>query len=264
MSAILQCPNSACGRQSRLGDDPLGRIFRCPRCLTKLPAAAATAADSRWTMIVGPPRQGCGKPKFQSSHSSDWAMATTISGMAVGRARRSLVHKRAGGTSLGPIEVGNDHSYSLIENSLLGLGPDESGEVLIEPVFTDSRSSSDWGTTSASSLITVDNKHNSSEINGTVLSLELDVRLGRFQVLKLLGQGEHARVYRAYDPVLDRDVALKVPRHELPKNTKLLNRFLGEAKALRACNIRELYRCMKLVVSVSSTSLRWRSLKVVV
>ena len=34
---IVQCPNAACGRVSHLGIDPLGRIFRCPRCLTKLP-----------------------------------------------------------------------------------------------------------------------------------------------------------------------------------------------------------------------------------
>ena len=234
MSAILQCPNSACGRQSRLGDDPLGRIFRCPRCLTKLPAAPATAADSRWTAIMDPRRHGCGKAKFRSSHSSYWSMATAIPSTAVGMAHRSSGYNRAGRTPVGAIEVGNGYSSSPIENSLLGLGPDESGEVLIEPVFTDSRSSSDWGTTSVSSLITVANQPNPSAINRTDLILELDVRLGRFQVLKLLGQGEHARVYRAYDPVLDRDVALKVPHHELPKNTKLLNRFLGEAKALAA------------------------------
>ena len=34
---IVHCPNAACGRVSHLGVDPLGRIFRCPRCLTKLP-----------------------------------------------------------------------------------------------------------------------------------------------------------------------------------------------------------------------------------
>ena len=41
ITAIVQCPNSECGRLSHLGDDPLGRIFRCPRCLTKLPSAPA-------------------------------------------------------------------------------------------------------------------------------------------------------------------------------------------------------------------------------
>ena len=52
MTAIMQCPNAACGRFSHLGDDPLGRIFRCPHCLTKLPSATASAADAGWTAVV--------------------------------------------------------------------------------------------------------------------------------------------------------------------------------------------------------------------
>src|SRR5262249_38612418 len=39
-------------------------------------------------------------------------------------------------------------------------------------------------------------------------------------------------VYRAYDAVLDRDVALKVPRRGVLKTAKALERFLGEARAL--------------------------------
>jgi serine/threonine protein kinase len=38
-------------------------------------------------------------------------------------------------------------------------------------------------------------------------------------------------VYRAYDPVLDRDVALKVPRPGVLRTQKALERFLGEARA---------------------------------
>ena len=40
MAGSVQCPNPSCGRTSHLGEDPLGRIFRCPRCLTKLPTNA--------------------------------------------------------------------------------------------------------------------------------------------------------------------------------------------------------------------------------
>ena len=47
----------------------------------------------------------------------------------------------------------------------------------------------------------------------------------------MLGEGQHATVYRAYDPVLERDVALKVPRQGVIKSAKGLERFLGEAKA---------------------------------
>ena len=56
-------------------------------------------------------------------------------------------------------------------------------------------------------------------------------QLGRFRVLGVLGQGQHATVYRAYDAVLDRDVALKVPRPGVLRTEKALERFLGEARA---------------------------------
>ena len=46
------------------------------------------------------------------------------------------------------------------------------------------------------------------------------------------GEGQHATVYCAYDPVLERDVALKVPRQGVIRSAKGLERFLGEAKAL--------------------------------
>ncbi len=52
----VHCPNSECGRVTHLGVDPLGRIFRCPRCLTKLPTAPVTAADTGWTAVLRPSR----------------------------------------------------------------------------------------------------------------------------------------------------------------------------------------------------------------
>jgi hypothetical protein len=54
MTAFVQCPNAEYGRDSQLGDDPLGRIFRCSRCLTKLPTAPPTGGDSRWTVSLRP------------------------------------------------------------------------------------------------------------------------------------------------------------------------------------------------------------------
>jgi eukaryotic-like serine/threonine-protein kinase len=54
--------------------------------------------------------------------------------------------------------------------------------------------------------------------------------IGRFEVRTALGQGAFGRVYRAYDPVLDRQVALKVPRLP-PDRPDQVERFLGEAKA---------------------------------
>ena len=64
------------------------------------------------------------------------------------------------------------------------------------------------------------------------LGVALPSRVGRFQVLSLLGSGTCATVYRAFDPDLEREVALKVPHPGTISGKKSLSRFLGEAKAL--------------------------------
>jgi WD40 repeat protein len=54
-------------------------------------------------------------------------------------------------------------------------------------------------------------------------------QVGRFRVVSVLGQGTFGTVYRAFDPLLDREVALKVPR--FVDDPALYERFLREAKA---------------------------------
>lgn len=54
---------------------------------------------------------------------------------------------------------------------------------------------------------------------------------GRFRIRGVLGQGEHATVYRAVDALLERDVAIKVPRPGVLRTERALERFLGEARA---------------------------------
>lgn len=58
----------------------------------------------------------------------------------------------------------------------------------------------------------------------------LKKRVGRFQIQSVLGRGAFGTVYRAYDPVLDREVALKTPRFT-GDDSQSEARFLGEAKA---------------------------------
>jgi len=56
-------------------------------------------------------------------------------------------------------------------------------------------------------------------------------QIGRFQLRSVLGQGAFGTVYLAYDPQLDRQVALKIPRAEALGGSQEIQRFLREARA---------------------------------
>ena len=69
-------------------------------------------------------------------------------------------------------------------------------------------------------------------------------KLGRFEIRDRLGAGAFGTVYQAYDPTLDREVALKVPHPEKLQTKKDKERFFREAKAsaqLRHPNIVPVY-----------------------
>lgn len=66
--------------------------------------------------------------------------------------------------------------------------------------------------------------------SGTRGSSELTIgKIGRFELKSALGEGAFGTVYRAYDPILDRQVALKVPKFDTDR--KKVRRFVREAKA---------------------------------
>src|SRR5438552_478085 len=61
-------------------------------------------------------------------------------------------------------------------------------------------------------------------------------RVGRYRILKKLGQGGMGAVYLAHDEQLDRQVALKVPHFTLAEGPGVLERFHREARAAATLN----------------------------
>jgi hypothetical protein len=73
----------------------------------------------------------------------------------------------------------------------------------------------------------------SASCQSTKLSagVEFPDRLGRFEIRACLGAGAFGTVYRAYDPVLNREVALKVPRAGMLQSPGTVKRFLRGAQS---------------------------------
>jgi serine/threonine protein kinase len=63
---------------------------------------------------------------------------------------------------------------------------------------------------------------------------DVTVRFGRFELVRELGRGGHGIVLLARDPVLGRDVAVKVLRPEYHLTPEMRRRFLREARAAAA------------------------------
>jgi serine/threonine protein kinase/Flp pilus assembly protein TadD len=78
----------------------------------------------------------------------------------------------------------------------------------------------------------------------TAMTLTAGTRLGRYEILGVLGAGGMGEVYRARDTRLDRDVAIKVLPDRFAKDPEALARFQREGRAAAALshpNIRGIY-----------------------
>jgi len=66
------------------------------------------------------------------------------------------------------------------------------------------------------------------------MTLQAGARLGPYEILSVIGAGGMGEVYRARDPRLARDVAIKVLPEHLSHDPQALARFDGEARAVAA------------------------------
>jgi serine/threonine-protein kinase len=64
-------------------------------------------------------------------------------------------------------------------------------------------------------------------MNDTTPTME---RLGRYQIKEIIGEGAMASVYKAFDPEINRSLAIKLLKAQLRLDVEYRNRFLREAK----------------------------------
>src|SRR6476619_3852443 len=73
-------------------------------------------------------------------------------------------------------------------------------------------------------------------MRGSMMALQAGTRLGTYEVLGLIGAGGMGEVYRARDPRLGREVAIKVLPADRLADEGRRRRFIQEAQAASALN----------------------------
>jgi serine/threonine protein kinase len=62
----------------------------------------------------------------------------------------------------------------------------------------------------------------------------IGLKLGQYEIVSKIGQGGMAQVYKAYQPSIDRYVAVKILAESMAKDAHFLERFILEARAVAA------------------------------
>jgi serine/threonine-protein kinase len=62
----------------------------------------------------------------------------------------------------------------------------------------------------------------------------IGLKLGQYEIVAKIGQGGMAQVYKAYQPSIDRHVAVKILAESMAKDDHFLERFKNEARAVAA------------------------------
>ena len=114
------------------------------------------------------------------------------------------------------------------------MAPDEAAgaEVHLDGCSDCRRVLADWARASPRTNVTVTDPASAEPPAEAPALLERGATVGRYLILGLLGSGAMGVVYMAFDPGLDRKVALKLVRARLPLEAGLQARLQREAKAM--------------------------------
>jgi WD40 repeat protein/tRNA A-37 threonylcarbamoyl transferase component Bud32 len=206
MAVIVRCPNPDCGKKLlRAPEEDLGRPVRCIHCEYQFIFSSKDLLNISPSPGERPPPDALPAGKPFSILVRTWkGFWGRLQGFLYRLLRRTRPSAPPNPSPLDtvrcPVEIpaeanpaGSAAAASAPGSSAIAASPDSAGPWPLPP---------DW-----------------------------PQQIGRFQIRGRLGGGAFGTVYKAYDPQLEREVALKVPRPGTLDSPKRVERFLGDARA---------------------------------